>query len=108
MIDDGPFTPANILWIERVRSGPGNVPGYCVELSTYSLITALLSGLHGIRREVPANSGPHPLTFVWVPASILHMALPVLVKQFEVKKAQSVSNSIISCIVTLKLICPLV
>ncbi|KAF8239578.1 PIN domain-like protein, partial [Tricholoma matsutake] len=107
MIKDGPFTPANVLWIERARSGPGDVPSYCVELSTYLLITALLSGLHGIRKEVPENSGPHPLTFVWIPASILHMALPVLVKQFEVKKAQLVSNSI-SCIVTLNLTCTLV
>ncbi|KAF8226398.1 hypothetical protein L208DRAFT_1380227 [Tricholoma matsutake] len=89
MIEDGEFTPANVLWIERVRSGPGDVPSYHVELSTYLLITALLSGLHGIHKEVPENSGPHPLTFVWIPASILHMVLPVLVKQFEVKKAQS-------------------
>jgi hypothetical protein len=108
MIEDGPFTPANVLRIERARSGPGDVPGYRVELSTYSLITALVSGLHGIRKEVPENSGPRPLTFVWIPASILYMALPVLVKQFEVKKAQSVSNSIISSIVTVKLTYPLV
>ena len=95
MIDDGPFTPANVLRIERARSGPGDVPGYRVELSTYSLITALLSGLRGIRREVPENSGPHPLTFGWVPASILYTALPVLVNQFEGKKAQLVSKSIV-------------
>ncbi|KAF8232507.1 hypothetical protein L208DRAFT_1377624 [Tricholoma matsutake] len=89
MIEDGPFTPANVLQIERARSGPGDVPSYHVELSTCLLITALLSGLHGICKEVPENSGPHPLTFVWIPASILHMVLPVLVKQFEVKKPQS-------------------
>jgi len=58
MIEDGPFTTANVLWIERARSGPGNVPGYHVESSTYSLITAFLSGLHGIHKEVPENLGP--------------------------------------------------
>jgi hypothetical protein len=95
MIDDGPFTPANILRIERAKSGPGDVPGYHVELSTYSLITALLSGLRGIRTQVPENSGPRPLTFVWVPACILYSALPVLVNQFEGKKAQSVGKFIV-------------
>jgi len=78
MIEDGPFTTANVLQIERARSGPCNVPGYHVKSSTYSLITVFLSGLHGILKEVPENLGPYPLTFVWVLASI-HMVLPVLV-----------------------------
>ena len=58
MIEDGLFTLINVPWIERVRSGPGNIPGYHVELSIYSFITTLLSGLHGLHGQVPENSRP--------------------------------------------------
>jgi hypothetical protein len=89
MIDDGPFTPANVLRIEHARLGPtqaAGVPGYRVELTTYSLVNATVSKLHGIRGPVPSSNGPRPKSFVWVPASILQRALPKLVRQYEVTK----------------------
>ena len=87
-ISDGPFTPANILQVIVAKAGPGGIPGFCVELSTYSLIAALLSGLKGLPGSVPLSSGPRPKMFVWVPASILQAALLEMVNQYEATRTQ--------------------
>ena len=86
MILDGPFTPANVLRIECVKqdlNSCGSVTAFHVELSTSSLVIALLSGLRGTHGLVPTSSGPCPKTFVWIPAAILQAALPEMVRKYE-------------------------
>ena len=95
MTDDGPFTPANVLQIHAAKHGPPpltTIPGYTVELVTYSLVNALLSGLRGTREPCPSTVGPRPQTFVWVPASILEYALPRLVAQYLAPETDLVSH----------------
>ncbi|KAF8238563.1 hypothetical protein L208DRAFT_1421146 [Tricholoma matsutake] len=100
IILDGPFTPANILQIEHAHHGPTQVvglPGYCIELTTYSLVNAIISKLRGICGPVPDGKGLHPKTFVWVLASILDHALPQLVQQYELSKKWPQVNFNSSC-----------
>lgn len=98
VIEDGPFSPANILRIRSFKPGPPPTtatPGYVVEITTASLITPLLSGLRGTRGPVPSNSGPRPQTFVWVPAPILEYGVPGLVGMYyskQTKKQTTVSQ----------------
>ena len=89
MITDGTFTPANVLRIDRARYGPicsDGVPGYRVELTTRSLVSAVLSKLRGLRGPVLDGKSGCSNIFVWVPASILRHVLPRMIQQYEAKK----------------------